>query len=195
LNLDPDTDRETAVAGVADHHGWAVIVTLAADGRLIGRRRAELVDPGLPPSPIEHDAQALRLPEALLLVQEVQTSVAKHARALWDALAADHQVTAVAIREIPALPLEIEDQIRSRHAQTRADSAMYRRLLAAEASRRGWSVLFYDHHVVVEEALGTLNLDPAHLAAPRGQLGPPWTIDHRRAYAAALLACHDLFGT
>jgi hypothetical protein len=182
------------VAAVADHHGWAVVVTVAPGGTVVDRRRAELIDTALPSSPVEHEAQSLALEQAIALVREVERSVALHVRALWDALTTDHGIAAVAIREIPEMPSEIADRIRSYHAQTRADSAMYRRLLADRATQRGWAVHFYDHRHVIDEATATLGIAPQHLAAPRAHLGPPWTIDHRRAYAAALLAQHDHAG-
>ena len=182
------------VAAIADHHGWAVIVTVAADGTVLDRQRAELVDPALPPSPFEHDAQTLLPDEAVALVREVEHSVASHVRALWNALSAEHGVTAVALREIPRLPATVEEQIRSYHARTRADSAMYRRFLAEDAESRGWAVDFYDHHRVIDEAAGTLGMGPDDLSSPRRDIGPPWTVDHRRAYAAARLMLHDLTG-
>ena len=184
--------RVIAVTGVADHHGWAVIVTAAADGSVLDRRRGDLVDPDLPPAPIEHDAQILRMDAAVALVREVEHSILLHVRALWDAVGSDHDIRAVAIRGIPEVPTSLEDQIRSYHARTRADSAMYLKVLAGEATSRGWEVHFYDHRRVVDEAIGTLGLAADHLAAPRRDLGPPWTADHRRAYAAALLVHRDM---
>ena len=184
----------TEVAGVADHHGWAVVVIVAADGNVLDRRRAALVDPALPPAPIEHDAQDLRMEDAVTLVREVEHSIAGHVRALWDAVGAEHDIGAVAIREIPQVPAALEEQISSYHARTRADSALYLKLLAGDATGRGWEVQFYDHHRVIDEAIGTLGLASEYLGAPRRDLGPPWTADHRRAYAAALLAHHDMGG-
>lgn len=130
--------------------------------------------------------------DGLALVREVEHSISEYVRVLWDALAADHHVGAVAIREMPRVPAALEAQISSYHARTRADSAMYLRLLADGATRRGWEVHFYDHRQVIDEATGTLGLAPEYLGAPRRDLGPPWTADHRRAYAAALLAHHDM---
>jgi hypothetical protein len=72
---------------------------------------------------------------------------------------------------------------------------MYLRLLAAGAAERGWPVHNYDQREVMDEATATLTLAPDHLAAPRRALGPPWTVDHRRAYAAALLAQLDVVGS
>jgi hypothetical protein len=189
---DPTGDQMgLMVAAVADHHGWAVVVTVAPDGTVVDRRRAELIDVALPSNPVEHEAQVLPLEDAVALVREVERSVTLHVRALWDALGTNHDIAAAAIREIPQVPSEIAAQIRSYHAQTRADSAMYRRVLADHATQRGWAVHFYDHRRVVDEATTTLGLASEHLATPRVHLGPPWTIDHRRAYAAALLAQHD----
>jgi hypothetical protein len=179
------------VAGVADHRGWAVVVTVGPAGTIVDRRRSQLVDEALPASPFENEAQTVTLEDGIALVREVEHSIGAHVRALWHALADEHRVAAVAIREAPRVPAAIEEQIRSYHAQTRADSTMYLRLLAAEAARRGWPVHLYDQRGVIDEATATLDLSPEHLAAPRRELGPPWTIDHRRAYAAALLAQRD----
>lgn len=180
------------VAGLYDHYGWTVVVVVGADGALVDRRRAELVDPALPASPFHHEGQGLPIDEAVALVRRVEASVATCAAALWDRLAADHDVTAAAVRDSPKLPPTTEEQIRSYHAQTRADGAMYRRLLVEDATARGWTVDTYDHRHVTDRATTTLGLHPDHLAAPRAALGPPWTADHRRAYAAALLLQHRL---
>ncbi len=180
------------VVGVADHYGWAALVVVGPDRAVIDRRRTQLVDPALPASPIHHECQTLPLDEAVALVREVERSVSAHVQVAWDGVDADHDVAAVAIREIPRLPADIGEQIASYWAQTRADPAMYRRLLADGARARGWAVHFYDHRHVTDEATASLGLAPDHLQAPRQELGAPWTADHRRAYAAALLAQHDL---
>ncbi len=171
------------VAGLADHYGWVAVVVVGPDGSVVDRRRAELLEAGLPASPFHHEAQPLPDDEAVALVAEVERSAAEHAAALWDEL----DVDAVAIREIPRLPDTVVEQIRSYHAQTRADGAMYRRVLADDACGRGWPVHFYDHLTVEKEAAAELGIDPA---APREVLGAPWNADHRKAYAAALLAQH-----
>jgi hypothetical protein len=36
--------RRAAIVGVSDHGGWAVLVAADGDGRLLDRRRVELVD-------------------------------------------------------------------------------------------------------------------------------------------------------
>ena len=66
--------KERACVGVADHCGWAVLVTVAGGGALLDRRRAELVDPALPKLPHHHECQALPVPEAVKLVERVSRS-------------------------------------------------------------------------------------------------------------------------
>ncbi len=52
--------KKTAIVGVSDRWGWAVIVTVDADGTVIDRRRVELVDDDLPPFPHHHEALTLQ---------------------------------------------------------------------------------------------------------------------------------------
>ena len=65
----------SAVAGVSDHNGWAVVVCVA-DGKVFDRRRIELVEPGLPCMPHHHEGQALPIGEAVALVARVRASAA-----------------------------------------------------------------------------------------------------------------------
>jgi hypothetical protein len=71
--------RSDAFVGVSDHGGWAVLVTVATDGRLLDRRRVDLVDEHLPKLPHHHEAQRLPLEEALDLVERVRISADRHA--------------------------------------------------------------------------------------------------------------------
>ena len=150
------------VAGLADHYGWVAVVVVGPDGSVVDRRRAELLEAGLPASPFHHEAQPLPDDEAVALVAEVERSAVEHAAALWDEL----DVDAVAIREIPRLPDTVVEQIRSYHAQTRADGAMYRRVLADAACGRGWPVHFYDHLTVEKRGLRRARHRPG--GTPRG---------------------------
>jgi len=45
--------------GIAHHLGWAVAVTASANHEVADRRRIELIEPGLPVAPIEHESQSL----------------------------------------------------------------------------------------------------------------------------------------
>jgi hypothetical protein len=63
------------VAGVADHNSWAIFVSVSAkDGspEVVDRRRVELIDPGLPKQPYEHETAGMNATEAERLVQEVR---------------------------------------------------------------------------------------------------------------------------
>lgn len=69
--------------------------------------------------------------------------------------------------------------------ESRADSVMYRQVLAEVAHARGWEVHRYDARTVEEEAVRILGAR-AHevLHGPRAMSGPPWSKDHRLALAA-----------
>jgi hypothetical protein len=45
--------------GIAHHLGWAVAVTASAGHVVVERRRIELIEPGMPTAPIEHEAKPL----------------------------------------------------------------------------------------------------------------------------------------
>ena len=67
------------VVGVADHNGWAALVCVRVkDGSpgVIDCRRVELIEPGLPKHPYEHETVGMNVAEAERLVQEVRDSAA-----------------------------------------------------------------------------------------------------------------------
>ena len=69
--------RVPVVVGVADHNGWAALVCVSVkDGSpvVIDRRRVELIEPGLPKQPYEHETVGMNAAEAGRLVQEVRES-------------------------------------------------------------------------------------------------------------------------
>jgi hypothetical protein len=186
--------------GIAHHLGWAVAVTASADHRVIDRRRIELVDPALPPAPVHHlgGAHEMHRPDEPLddsalatVVAEVRASAATlSAEALADLVGAVPQP----IRSISlvAWPEDFPDDIavvRRVPYESRADSVMYRQVLAAAARERGWAVLPYDAKTVEAEATARLG-GRAHdiLHGPRATLGPPWSKDHRMALAATIVA-------
>ncbi|MFI6731352.1 hypothetical protein ACIBI9_00350 [Nonomuraea sp. NPDC050451] len=73
--------------------------------------------------------------------------------------------------------------------ESRADSVMYRQILAELAHARGWAVHFYDARDVEDQAAGILAERAGEvLYGPRAVLGPPWTKDHRTALAATIVA-------
>ena len=181
-----------AVIGVADHAGWAVLVTVAADGKVLDSRRVELVDGGLPAMPIHHDAKALPLQQALDLVERVRRSAEQHAKRALDAVtsAVDAPICGVALRICPPLPATVAEQLQNYRAQNVADWVMYRMALAGAAQSCGWSVDWYDAKTVISgvcEALRVKNLDAYFLEAKEA-FGPPWDKDHKVAAAAAINA-------
>src|SRR5262249_28328852 len=127
-----------AIIGVSDHGGWAVLVTVAADGTLLDRRRVELVDENLPKIPHHSEGQRLPIDEAVELLERVCASTEKHAKLRLDEVAKSvpERILGVALRQCPPLPPTIAERIRDYRAQNVADWVMYRRALAAAAEAR-----------------------------------------------------------
>ncbi len=183
--------RGGAIIGVSDHGGWAVLVTVAGDGKLLDRRRVELVDEGLPKIPHHSEAQVLPIDEAVALVERVRVSAERHAKLGLDAVARTVPgILGVALRQCPRLPPTIAERIKDYRAQNVADWVMYRKALAASAEARGWAVHWYDAKKVfnaASEALRIEDLD-AHFLQLRRSIGSPWGKDHKVAMAAAIVA-------
>jgi hypothetical protein len=182
--------KKDGIIGVADHGGWAVLVTVAPDGTLLDRRRVELVDQGLPRLPHHHEAQGLPLDEAVALVERVRISAERHAVLALDAVTISVPcILGVALRICPQLPPAIAERIKDYRAQNVADWVMYRKALASAAEARGWPVHWYDAKKVLgaaSQALRVKNLD-AHFLHVRRAVGPPWNKDHKLAMAAAIV--------
>lgn len=180
--------------GVADHGGWAVLVTATATGALVDRRRVELVDEALPKLPHHHEGQRLPLADAVALVGTVRASATRHAGAVLDALAREltDTVASLALRALQPLPATVAERITDYRAMCVADWVMYREALAAAATARGWRVHWFDTKTVFDEAaraLGLASLDD-FFADTKARAGKPWQQDHRLALAAAIAAAH-----
>lgn len=176
--------------GVSDHGGWAVLVTAARDGRLLDRRRVELVGEGLPKLPHHSEGQRLPLDEAVELVERVRVSAERHAALALETVAmAGLRIVGIALRKCPELPPTIALRITDYRAQNNADWVMYRRALASAAEARGWPIHWYDAKSVMEaarKALGVEEMDD-HFLEVRRAVGPPWNQDHKLAMAAAIV--------
>lgn len=177
---------------MADHWGWAILVTVAHDGTFLDRRRVELVAADLPKYPHHHDAQKLPVAEAVELVARVTRSAEVCAEACLEALAASLATTidAIALRACPPLPATVPERLTNYTAQNVADSVMYRQALARAATARGWAVHWFEaKHVMARaaSALGRRSIDDL-LEKTGAELGRPWTKDHRLAMAAAIAA-------
>lgn len=158
--------------GVADHAGWAILVTVDARGALVDKRRVELVAAGLPKLPYHHDAQGLPLDVATKLIDTVRRSAEKHAKAALAELPA--KIDRIAIRACPPLPATIAERLSNYRAQNVADTVMFRSALAEAATSAGWDVHWYE----------TKTLMPAAMKLP--VQSAPWSKDHRVAMAAAI---------
>ncbi len=176
--------------GVAHHFGWAVAVT-AAGRQVADRRRIRLVEPGLPAAPIHYESARLDDAAAADLVRRVRASAARATSASLDELASGLPGPVLSI-SLRAWPLDFPDDIavlRRAPYESRADSVMYRQILAEQARARGWAVHLFDAGAVERQAAEILaeHADEV-LHGPRAALGPPWTKDHRIALAAAIVA-------
>lgn len=177
--------------GVAHHFGWAVVVTAAADHTVVDRRRIELVEPGVPVAPIHTDGKGLDDSQASALVAEVRASAERATADALDRLVAEigQPIVSLSLRAWPDdFPTDIVTQRRVPH-EARADSVMYRQVLAEAADERGWAQHRFDAKTVEAEARALLG-DRADdvLIEPRRRLGSPWNKDHRIALAATILA-------
>jgi len=177
--------------GIAHHLGWAVAVTASASHEVVDRRRIELVEPGVAAAPIHHEGKPLDDEAAAALVAQVRASAARATAASLDQLTAvlSEPIVSMSLRAWPPdFPDDIAVQRRVPY-EARADSVMYRQVLAEQARARGWDVHFYDaKDVEVQAARKLAERADQVLLGPRATLGPPWTKDHRMALAAMIMA-------
>jgi hypothetical protein len=177
--------------GIADHLGWAIAVAASEDHEVVDRRRIELVEPGLSQAPIHYESRRLDVAATASLVVEVRASVMRTASAALDEIAAalPAPLRSISLRSWPLdFPGEIAVQRRPPY-EARADAIMYRQELAEVAHARNWELYVYDAKSVLGQAARLLG-DRADevLHGPRARLGPPWTVDHRTALAATIVA-------
>ena len=177
--------------GIAHHFGWAVAVTASADHRVVDRRRIELIEPGMPCAPIHRPGKALDDAAAAVLVAQVRASAVRATAEALDELAAavPEPIVSMSLRAWSRdFPDDVAVQRRVPY-EARADSVMYRQVLAELARARGWEVHLYDARTV--EALAATRLGQRAdevLHGPRTSIGPPWGKDQRMALAATILA-------
>ena len=184
--------------GIAHHYGWAVAVTATADHEVVDRRRLELLGQGLPAAPIHHEGGTQEMhrtgpplddEDLAARVAEVRASAATTTAASLEDLAAvlRRPITSISLRAWPAdFPTDIAIQRRVPH-ESRADSVMYRQVLADLAAERGWAVHHFDGRTVEADARAFLgNRADEVLLGPRARLGAPWSKDHRIALAATV---------
>lgn len=193
------------IVSVAEHTGWAHIVCVAARAgvpAVIERRRVTLIDAGLPTQPYEHDSRAMREDEADALIAHVRKSIAGRTalalHRLVTELAPAHAVVALAIREapFPDLPGSVVAVRQSHRLTSCADGMLYQLAMCRAARQIGLDVQLCRRSQESSRAARELGVTPEAIeefVSRTGRpSGPPWTGEHRRAFAAgiAVLAAH-----
>jgi len=189
------------VIGVADHAGWAYVICVAAPGdvpAVVERRRITLIDAGLPTLPYHHESIGMREDEANALIARVRRSIAAcTSRALREVVtdvAPAYPVVALAIREppFPELPDTVAPVRQSYRLQCAADGMLYQLALCRAARDLGLEVDLCRRGEETARAAARLEVhadDIASFVSGSGRpSGPPWTQEHRRAYAAGIAA-------
>jgi hypothetical protein len=203
------------VVSVAEHAGWAHLVcvatadTVLADTVLadtvpavIERRRVTLIDAGVPTQPYHHESLGMKEDEANALIARVKRSVASRtARALQRVvtdLSPAYTVVALAIREPPfsELPATVSAVWESYRLQCAADGMLYQLAICRAARELEWDVYQCPRGEETARAAARLGVTPEDIETFINGIGrpsgPPWTGEHRRAYATgiAALAAH-----
>jgi hypothetical protein len=189
------------VISVADHAGWAHVVCVAAPGNVpavVERRRVPLIDAGLPTLPYHHETIGMPEDEANALIARVRRSIAAcTSRALHGVvtdLAPAYRVVALAIREPPfaELPETVVAVRQSYRLQCAADGMMYQLALCRAARDLGLEVHLCRRGEETATAAARLEIHPddveSFVSRTGRPSGPPWTQEHRRAYAAGIAA-------
>ena len=197
--------KPACVVSAAEHAGWAHFVCVAAPDdvpAVIERRRVTTIDAGLPTMPYHHDSIGMREDEANALIARVRRSITacstRALRGLVTDLAPEYNVVAFTIRESPfaELPETVAAVWQSYPLQCAADGMLYQSALCRAARDLGLKVQLCGRGEETALAAARLGVRPdalesfvSHTGRPSG---PPWTQEHRRAYAAgiATLAAH-----
>ena len=193
------------VVSVAEHIGWAHLVCVAAHGHVpavIARRRVVLIDQGLPTMPYEHETTAMREDEANAVIARVRQSIAARTsdalRRVVIELAPAHTAVAVAIRKAPfdVLPATVAVVRKSHRLLCAADGMLYQLAVCRAARHLELEVHLCRRGEEAARAAQQLGVTPDEIedfVSRTGRpTGRPWTLEHRRAYAAgiAVLAAH-----
>lgn len=197
------------VVSAAEHTGWAHFVCVAAPDHVpavVARRRVVLIDAGLPAMPYEHDTTAMREDEANAVIARVRRSIAARTsealQRIVSELAPEHTAVALAIRKPPFddLPKTVAAVRTSYPLLCAADGMLYQLALCHAARQLGLEVQMVRRGEETSRAAEQFGVTPGEIEAFVSRTGrpagPPWTQEHRRAYAAgiAALAAHTRKG-
>jgi len=187
------------VISAADHAGWAHFVCVAAPRGMpavIERRRVTTINAGLPTMPYHHESLGIPVEAANALIARVRRSVAEcTSRALRDVVAdlsPSNHIVALAIRKppFPELPDTVATVRQSYQLQCAADGMMYQLALCAAAHDLGLEVHLCGRGEENARAAARLEVDSndieSFVSVTGRPSGPPWTEEHRRAYAAGI---------
>jgi hypothetical protein len=187
------------VVGVADHNGWAILVSAAAVNgapTVVDRRRVMLVAKGVPSQPYHHETLALTDEASEQLLRKVERSIAACTALAFDRLATDlwpqYRVSSITIRQPPLahLPATVAEVHRSYHTLCRADGMLYHSAICAAARQRDWAVVLHRRGEELATAADALQASTHEVERfmneLRQTLRPPWTAEHRHAFAAAI---------
>jgi len=193
--------RVPCVLSAADHAGWALVICVAAPRgvpAVIERRRVTTIDAGLPTMPYHHETLRMREQDANALTARVRSSIAECTSRALRGLVTDmtrlHPVVALAIREppFPDLPDTIAPVRQSYQLQCAADGMMYQLALCRAARDIGLDVHQCRRGEEAARAAARLGVHPADIesfvSGAGRPPGPPWTQEHRKAFAAGIAA-------
>ena len=191
--------RAPCVVSVAEHAGWAQLVCVAVQGHVpvvIERRQVALIDAGLPTQPYHHESLGMREDEANALIARVRRSIAARTSGaltrVVTELAPAHAVVALAIRKPPfaRLPGTVAAVWKSYRLQCAADGMLYQLAICRAARQLELDVHLCRRGEETTRAAEQLGVTPGEIEEFVSRTGrpsrPPWTQEHRRAYAAAI---------
>jgi hypothetical protein len=189
------------VVSVSEHAGWAYLICVAVSGRVpvvVARRRVTLIDPGLPKMPYEHESVGMKEAEANALIARVRRSIVARTtlalRRVMTELSPAYSAVALAIRKppFPELPGTVSAVWQSYRLQCAADGMLYQLAICHAARQLGLEVQLCGRGDETARAAQCLSVTPRaveEFVTGRGRpAGPPWTQEHRRAYAAGIAA-------
>lgn len=198
----PDRNQsnlQPVVVGVADHNGWAVLVSVAAvngSPTVVDRRRVSLIEKGVPSQPYHHETLGLSDTEAEQLLRQVERSIAGCTALAFDRLSADlrprYRVSSITIRQPPlaSQPATVAEVHRSYYVTCRADGMLYHSAICRAARQLGWKLVLHRRGEELAQAAEALRASAPDVEQfindLRRTLKPPWTAEHRNAFAAAI---------
>jgi hypothetical protein len=163
---------------------------------VVDRRRVGLIEKGVPNQPYHHETLALSDADAERLLRQVKQSIAESTATAFDRLSADlsprYRVASLTIRQPPLahLPATVGEVHRSYNVLCRADGMLYHSAICTAARERDWTVVFHRRGDELAKAAGALRASTHEVERfmndLRQTLRPPWTAEHRHAFAAAI---------